>query len=300
MVATILTLLGTGEEIALADCTAEVLAGARLYRTPDGRHVAPAFGARAVDLGADPLPDERDEEGLASVVLEWVQAVRAHDWTPLGGQPLDRGGGGWVDLRTAMVRVGWGPDAAQAAWDACLPDRPGGQPFTAAGWAAAGWVVPATSDPAPAFARPVLEARGLMRWGYVTRWQTLPPLPEEPLPIDPEPTPPAGGGGNLGWADILSRFRQDHHTTASLERATELAVTLLTRAGVGPGTPIEAEDEPLPERHVRAACTHPSPLVRAAAWFLLHDEADAWLACTYAECQHHWAVEAEDAAEEGG
>jgi hypothetical protein len=35
-----------------------------------------------------------------------------------------------------------------------------------------------------------------------------------------------------------------------------------------------------------------------AAWFLLHDDAERWLACTYAECQHHWAVEAEEDAYE--
>jgi hypothetical protein len=39
-------------------------------------------------------------------------------------------------------------------------------------------------------------------------------------------------------------------------------------------------------------------VVRAAAWFLLRSEADEWLACGYGECQHHWAVEAEEDAYE--
>ena len=57
-------------------------------------------------------------------------------------------------------------------------------------------------------------------------------------------------------------------------------------------------DEPLPDRDLVAACEHPSPLVRDAAWFLLRVEADAWLGCSYGECQHHWAVEAEEDAYE--
>ncbi|MBA2529232.1 MAG: hypothetical protein H0V19_04605, partial [Euzebyales bacterium] len=75
-------------------------------------------------------------------------------------------------------------------------------------------------------------------------------------------------------------------------------VELLVRAGLGPRSALEAEDEPLADRDLVPACAHASSLVRAAAWFLLRAEADAWLACAYGECQHHWAVEAEEEAYE--
>jgi hypothetical protein len=285
-----LSVLGGGT-VDLATCTPAQLAGATLYHAPDGRWLAPAFARHAVALDVDALPDSDDEDTLAALVLDWVQAVRAHDWSDVRGAPLE-GDGDWVDLRTAMVRVGWGPGAAHAAWGAAqrrpyAPALP-----TAAGWAGAGWVVPALPDePDAAFARPVLEARGLLRWAYITRWDQPAALPASPLPAGAEPDDPA-------WADVLSRLRQDHYTEEALAEAEELAVELLRLADLGPRSAIEAEDEPLPDRDVAPACTHPSPVVRAAAWFLLRAEADAWLACAYAECQHHWAVEAEEDAYE--
>jgi hypothetical protein len=100
------------------------------------------------------------------------------------------------------------------------------------------------------------------------------------------------------WSDVLSRFRADHYTDVAATEAEGLAVEVLTSAELGPDTAVEAEDDPLPDRHLEAACTHPSPVVRAAAWFLLRNEADTWLACAYGECQHHWAVEAEEDAYE--
>jgi hypothetical protein len=286
-----LEILGTGERVPIRACTPVDLAGSTLLRTADGRVVAPTFRGRAVDLGSGDLPDADDEEGMSDLVLRYVEAVRDHDWEDLRGAPLE-GDEEWVDLRTAMVRVGWGPAAALAAWEACR-----GRPYarelpTAAGWAAAGWVVPAVEDePQPAFASPVLESRGLLRWTYIVRWADPVPLPDTPLPTEHEPA-------DLGWADVLSRLRQDHHTPESLEEGEQLAVELLELAGLGPRNPLEAEDDPLPDRDLAAAAGHDSPLVRAAAWFLLHDEAERWLACTYAECGHHWAVEAEEDAYE--
>lgn len=109
-----LEVLGSGERIPLADCTPAELAGSTLYRSPDGRWLAPAFRGSAVDLGLRELPDPDDEEGLSDLVLTYVDAVRNHDWEPLRGAPLE-GDEDWLDLRTAMVRVGWGPAAAQAA-----------------------------------------------------------------------------------------------------------------------------------------------------------------------------------------
>jgi len=284
-----LRVLGGAQDVAVAAATPVELAGARLYRLDDGRVLAPAFRRFAVDLGAGALPDEADEDALGALVLRWVEAVRDHDWTPYRGAELE-GGEDWADLRAAMVRLGWGPDAAVAAWEACR-QRPYSRDLpTAAGWAAAGWVVPASADePEPAFARPVLEARGLYRWGYIQRWAAPAAIPELPLPVEPEPA-------DLGWGDVLSRLRQDHHTQDSLAEAEQLAIEILELAGLGPRNPVEAEDEPLPDRDVAAACAHASPLVRAAAWFLLRDEAEAWLPCTYNECAHHWAVEAEEDA----
>jgi hypothetical protein len=232
---------------------------------------------------------EQEPKGSAPAQAE-LWGERARDWADERGAPLDRDD--WVDLRQAMVRLGWGPDAAQEAWETCRA-RPYSRSLpTSAGWAAAGWVVPAVPDePDPAFARPVLEARGLMRWRYIDGWRERVVLPAGALPREPEPADP-------GWADVLSRLRQDHHTESSLGAASDLAVALLRLAGLGPASAIEEEDDPLPDRHVRAACVHPSPFVRQAAWFLLHDDAERWLACTYAECQHHWAVEAEEDAYE--
>lgn len=281
------TLLGSGERLALSDCTVADLAGASLYRTPDGRWLAPAFRAHAVDLGRRDLPDDGDDVALGELVLAWVDAVRRHDWSRLGGQRLESEDD-WVGLRTAMVRVGWGPAAAGRAWQACREQPYSRDLPTAGGWAGAGWVVPALGDePEPAFARPVLEARGLHRWAYIARWAHRPALPPGDLPTEPEPADPS-------WADVLSRLRQDHHTGDSAAEAETLAVQLLRRADLGHRSPEEAEDDPLPDRDVAPACAHPSPLVRAAAWFLLQDEAERWLACTYGECQHHWAVEAEE------
>jgi hypothetical protein len=286
-----LTVLGTDEQVALDACTPVELAGSTLHRTADGRLLAPAFRGLAVDLGPRTVPDEDDEDGLSELVLDFVAVVREHDWEDLRGAPLE-GDEEWVDLRTAMVRVGWGPGAAQAAWDACRARPYARELPTAAGWAAAGWVVPAVADePQPAFAAPVLEARGLLRWTYIVRWADPVPVPETALPLEPEPT-------DLGWADVLSRLRQDHHTPDSLAEAEQLAIELLELAHLGPRNPIEAEDDPLPDRDLADAVAHASPLIRAAAWFLLHDEAERWLPCTYAECGHHWAVEAEEDAYE--
>lgn len=279
-------LLGSDEDVPLEDCEAVEVAGARLYRAPDGRLVAPAFRGIAVDLGRRDLPGEDDEDALGTLVLDWVGAVRGHDWTDLRGQELDEQD--WMDLRTAMVRVGWGPAGAEAAWQACR-QRPYSRDLpTAAGWAGGGWVVPAVADdPDPAFARPVLETRGLLRWAYITRWADPAPLPDGPPPDEPDPT-------DLGWADVLSRLRADHYTETALTEAEDLAVEVLGTVGLGPSSVDEAEAEPLPDRHVAAACRHPSAIVRAAAWFLLREESDGWIACQYGECQHHWAVEAEE------
>lgn len=283
--------IGGDEVVDLAACTAGELAGARVYRTPDGRWLAPAFRDTAVDLGPGPLPGPDDEDGISGLILRWVEAVRGEDWRPLRGSELD-GEEDWIDLRTAMARVGWGPGPAQRIWEAART-RPYAPALpTAAGWAGGGWVVPAAPGEAePAFARPVLEARSLMRWAYIGRWEALPVVPGTALPEEVEPHDPE-------WADLLSRFRQDHHTGASLDGATELAVEILGRTGLGPRNPLEAEDDPLPDRDVAAALTDPSAVVRAAAWFLLRDEAEAWEACLYSECQHHWAVEAEEDAYE--
>lgn len=284
-----LTVLGTDERVDADRCTAVALAGARLLRAPDGRLLAPAFAGYAVDLGTGEVPGEDDEEALSALVLDYVEAVRGSDWSSLRGVPLtdDRD---WLDLRGAMVRVGWGPGAAEAAWRACR-DRPYSRDLpTAAGWAAAGWVVPATGEhPDPAFARPVLETSGLLRWAYLDRWRDPVTPPEGEPPGDPEPA-------DAGWAEVVSRLRQDHYTDRARELAAELAVAVLGRAGLGPRNPLEAEDEPLPDRDLEAATTHSSPVVRRAAWWLLRDEADEWMACAYNECQHHLAVEAEEDA----
>lgn len=287
---TTISILGSGEKVALDACAATDLAGATAYRAPDGRWLLPAFGMTAVDVGAADLPAP-DDDAFAELVLDWVEAVRGHDWSDQRGTTLE-GDQDWVDLRSVMVRVGWGPAAAAAAFQACR-SRPYSRDLpTAAGWAGGGWVVPATAgDLEPAFARPVLESRGLLRWAYITRWESPVPVPDGDPPTEPEPA-------DLGWADVLSRLRQDHHTEVSLDEAEQLATELLTAVGLGPDTAVEAEDEPLPERHLSAACAHPSPVVRAAAWFLLRAEADTWMACTYSECQHHWAVEAEEEAYE--
>jgi hypothetical protein len=287
-----LEIIGTGERIPLASCDPVRLAGSTLQRAPDGRWLAPAFRGLAVDLGDRELPDEDDVEALAELVLDWVEVVRSRDWEDLRGAPLE-GDEEWLDLRTAMVRVGWGPSGAQAAWEACRARPYARELPTAAGWAAAGWVVPAVDDePQPCFASPVLESRGLLRWTYIVRWADPVPLPDDlELPTEPEPV-------DLGWADVLSRLRQDHHTPDSLAEGEQLAIELLELVGLGPRSPLEAEDDPLPDRDLDAAVTHPSPLVRTAAWFLLHDEAERWLPCTYAECGHHWAVEAEEDAYE--
>jgi hypothetical protein len=277
--------LGSDETVPLGGCTPVAWAGVDLYRTPGGRLLGTAFRGYAADLGVTALPDPDDEEAAGELILRWVEQVRARDWSDLRGVPLEAEGD-WLDLRTTMLRAGWGPAAARAAWEACR-ERPYSRDLpTAAGWAAAGWVVPAAPDePDPAFARPVLESRGLLRWVYITRWADPVPLPDTPLPTEPEPA-------DLGWADVLSRLRQDHYTVSALEEAAALAVELLAVAGLaGPDA-----DEPLPDEHLAGACEHHSPLVRASAWFLLADEADAWLACTYGECQHHWAVEAEEEA----
>lgn len=285
-----LTVLGSGETVPSDTCTPATLAGGRVYRAPDGRWLLPAFRGHAVAVTRAALPD--DDDGLAELVLGWVEAVRRHDWSQLRGSELG-GGEDWLDLRATLVRVGWGPRGAQAAWDACR-ERPYSRDLpTAAGWAAAGWVVPAgpADEPEPIFANPVLEARGLLRWAYIARWADAVGLPEA---VPPDGQDPA----DLGWADVLSRLRQDHYTADSLGEARELAVEVLTRVGLGPRTAFEAEDEPLPDRALPGACGHASEVVRAAAWFLLREETDTWMACAYNECQHHWAVEAEEDAYE--
>jgi hypothetical protein len=294
-----LLILGGDEAVELDACHRHELAGAAVYRSRDGRWLLPAFRSHAVDIGDSPLPEADDEDGLAALVLEWVRVVGGHDWAPLGGAQLE-GDEDWVDLRTAMVRVGWGPLATQAAWDACRA-RPYSRNLpTAAGWAAAGWVVPAGADDVdPAFARPVLEVRGLLRWAYIGRWASPVSLPDGALLAEIEPDDLGGiSGGGSSWADALSRLRQDHYPDTALAETEQLAIEILVRAGLGPRSALEAEDEPLADRDLVPACTHSSSLVRAAAWFLLRDEADAWLACGYGECQHHWAVEAEEDAYE--
>ncbi|MGI8574448.1 MAG: hypothetical protein ACR2MA_03705 [Egibacteraceae bacterium] len=292
-----LTLLGTEERVDLSTCDQVEWEGATLYRDSRNRLLAPAFGGYGVALGAlgeSDLSAECDEEAFAERVLDWVEAVRDHDWSELRGAPLE-GEGDWLDLRTAMVRVGWGPRAALGAWRAARR-RPYARDLpTAAGWAGGGWVVPALGEPPeddppePAFAVPVLETRGLLRWAYMTRWADPAVLPQTAPPVDVEPSEP-------GWVDVLARLRADHYTAAALEEAEQLAVEVLTVVGLGPRTALEAEDEPLPDRHLEAACEHASRVVRTAAWFLLRAEAETWLACAYAECQHHWAVEAEEDA----
>lgn len=289
------TVLGADATVRIADCHTAEVGGATVYRAPNGPWLAPAFRGYAVDLGAGELPTTDDEDAVAHLVLTWVETVRAHDWSDVRGTRLDADSG-WLDLRTAMVRVGWGPQAAYAAWDACRA-RPYARNLpTAAGWAAAGWVVPAIPDePEPTFARPVLESRGLLRWAYITRWDDPPGVPDAPLPDAVEPAAGFAGGG---WGDVLSRLRQDHYTDGALEEAEELAIEVLSSTGLGPRNALEAEDEPLADRNLEPACTHPSAVVRAAAWFLLRAEAEAWLACAYGECQHHWGVEAEEDAYE--
>ena len=284
-----LQILGTGEVLPLSSCTPREYAGATIYAASDGRWLLPAFRNHAVAISGD-LPDE-DDDAFATLILDWVEQVRAHGWTDLRGQTLD-GDDDWLDLRTAMVRVGWGPTGAQAAWDACR-ERPYTRSLpTAAGWAAAAWVVPATpTDVPPVFGQPVLESRGLLRWAYITRWSEPVAMPEGPPPPEPDPA-------DLAWADVLSRLRQDHYTGDSLLEAQELATEVLVGVGLAPRDEIEAEDEPLPDRHVAPALRHESAIVRDAGWFLLRAEADTWLACSYGECQHHWAVEAEEDAYE--
>lgn len=289
------TVLDTDETVDADACTALDLAGTRLLRAPDGRLLAPAFRGYAVDLGHIDPPAVDDEEAVSALVVDYVETIQAYDWTSLRGVPLEDERD-WLDLRGTMVRVGWGPQAAQAAWRACR-ERPYSRDLpTAAGWAAAGWVVPAGSErggaeaePEPAFARPVLETSGLLRWAYLDRWSQPVQPPDEPPPHEAEPS-------DAGWADVLSRLRQDHYTERARELASDLAVAVLGRAGLGPRNPVEAEDEPLPDRDLDAAAVHPSPLVRAAAWWLLRDEAEEWMACAYNECQHHLAVEAEEDA----
>ena len=284
--------LGTGERVEPVGDAAD-FGGAAVWRTADGRWLLPAFRGTAVAWSGAALPDPDSEAG-AALILDWVEAVRDHDWTHLRGVRMDSADGDadWLDLRSAMVRVGWGPRGATAAFTASRT-RPYSRGLpTAAGWAGGGWVVVATpDDPEPAFAGPVLEARGLLRWAYITRWTTPAVLPDGAPPDQHDPVDPA-------WQDVLSRLRQDHYTAEALEEAQDLAVEVLTSVGLGPHTAVEAEDEPLPDRHVGAACDHPSAVVRAAAWHLLRAEADQWLACAYAECQHHWAVEAEEDAYE--
>jgi hypothetical protein len=286
-----LIVLGSGDRLPVAACTPALWSGATLLRAPDGRWLGPAFRGYAAVVAEGTLPDPDDEVAAGDLVLRWVEQVRARDWSDLRGSPLE-GDDDWVDLRTAMVRVGWGYHASLAAWQACR-DRPYSRDLpTAAGWAGAGWVVPAAADDLePAFARPVLEARGLLRWAYITRWASPAPLPDTALPTEPEIV-------DLGWADVLSRLRQDHYTEDAREEAEQLAIEVLGAAGLGPRNAVEAEDEPLADRDLAPACGHPSPVVRAAAWWLLRDEAEQWLACTYGECQHHWAVEAEEDAYE--
>ena len=284
-----LTVLGSGEQIAVADAQPHDYAGGVVYRAPDGRWLLPAFRNHAVPVTGE-LPDEQDD-AFAALILDWVEQVRARDWSDLRGQSLD-GDDDWVDVRTAMVRVGWGPGAAQSAWDACRA-RPYSRNLpTAAGWAAAGWVVPAAPDEVePLFGQPVLESRGLLRWTYISRWADPVAVPEGDPPHEPDPL-------DHDWADVLSRLRQDHYPGDALTEAQELAVEVLIGQGFAPRDEIEAEDEPLPDRHLGPTLRHPSAIVREAGWFLLRAEADAWLACAYGECQHHWAVEAEEDAYE--
>jgi hypothetical protein len=283
-----LTILGTGERL-MPTGPPVLYAGAGVYRTEDGRWLLPTFRNHAVAVAGD-LPDEGDD-AFATLILDWVEQVRRHEWSDLRGQTLD-GADDWLDLRTTMVRTGWGPAAAEAAWEACV-QRPYSRDLpTAAGWAAAGWVLPATpEDVPPLFGQPVLEARGLLRWTYITRWSVPVAVPDDAPPTDPDP-------GDLGWADVLSRLRQDHYTGEALMEAQDLGVELLAGVGLVPRDEIEAEDDPLPDRHIAPALTHASPLIRDAAWFLLRAEADTWMACAYGECQHHWAVEAEEDAYE--
>lgn len=292
--AVVVELLQSDERFALSALDVVTAMGTTFHRAPDGRLLAMAFRARAVDLGHRQVPT--DEDALAEAVLDWVEVVRHVDWHDVRGSSLDEDE--WVDLRTAMVRVGWGPRSAQAAWRRCR-SRPYHRDLpTAAGWAGGGWVVPAVpDDPDPAFASPVLESRGLLRWAYMTRWEQPAELGPPPIPtaLDPleERSPLAGS-----WSDILSRFRSDHYTDVAVSEAEELAIEVLSLVGLGPRNVIEAEDDPLPDRDVETACTHASAIVRAAAWFLLRSEADTWVACAYGECQHHWAVEAEEDAYE--
>ena len=289
-----LTILPDGGSVDLAACTPGELAGARVFLGPDGRWLLPAFRGHAVAV--DALPGADDDEAMAALALHWVETVRRRDWSDLRGARLE-GDEDWLDLRTAMVRVGWGPAGAAGAWQTARRRPYGSGLPTAAGWAGAGWVVPAgdVDEPEPVFARPVLEARGLLRWAYIVRWTAPAPVPPG---LPPAGEDPSGDDLGLGWADVLSRLRQDHYTGESLTEAEDLAVELLVRVGLGPRTALEAEDEPLADRDLPAACTHPSGVVRAAAWFLLRAEADTWLACAYGECQHHWAVEAEEDAYE--
>ena len=284
-----LPVLGEDRTVPRAACRAVPFAGAQALQSPDGRFLLPAFRDHVVAVDG-PLPAE-DDDAFGTLALDWVERVRAHDWTALRGQTLE-GDDDWMDLRTAMVRVGWGPAGAQAAWETCRR-RPYHRSLpTAAGWAGAGWVVPATPDELPpVFAQPVLESRGLLRWAYITRWEDPVPLPDSAPPPEPDP-------GDLQWADLLSRLRQDHYTSEALTEAPELALEVLVSVGLGPRDELEASDEPLPDRHVGPALSHASPVVRAAGWFLLRAEADTWLACAYGECQHHWAVEAEEDAYE--
>lgn len=284
-----LSVLGEHTTVPLAACQAAPFAGAQAYRSPDGRWLLPAFRNHAVAVTGS-LPDP-DDDAFGALALDWVERVRAHDWTDLRGQTLD-GDDDWMDLRTAMVRVGWGPAGAQGAWETCRRSPYHRGLPTAAGWAGAGWVVPATPDEvAPVFAQPVLESRGLLRWVYITRWADPVPVPDTPPPPDPDPQDPV-------WADVLSRLRQDHYPSEALTEATELALELLVAVELGPRDELEAEDEPLPDRHVAPALRHESAVIRQAGWFLLRAEADTWMACAYGECQHHWAVEAEEDAYE--
>ena len=287
-------IIGSDATVDPATLTPVSALGSAFHRAPDGRLLAMAFRRHAVDVGRREPPADEDE--LSDVVLRWIDAVRRHDWRQLRGTELDEQD--WTDLRTAMVRVGWGPRSALAAWGRCRA-RPYHRDLpTAAGWAGGGWVVPAVDgDPDPAFAAPVLESRGLLRWAYITRWEAPPELGPPPLPAAVDPVDERGPLPG-SWSDVLSRLRADHYTDVAASEAEQLAIEILGQVGLGPQNVIEAEDDPLPDRDLDAACTHPSPVVRAAAWFLLRNEAETWLACAYGECQHHWAVEAEEDAYE--
>src|SRR5680860_1582894 len=132
----VLVVLDSGERITLEDCAPHAFAGATLYRAPDGRWLAPAFRGTAVDLGERDLPDPADDSAVAELVLDWVEQVRTQDWSDLRGAELGASGSQeeWLDLRTAMVRVGWGPAGAQASQAACAA-RPYSRDLpTAAGW----------------------------------------------------------------------------------------------------------------------------------------------------------------------